>query len=283
MSKDKEPRQWMEGQGSPYEARDHMDNHPSHGPVIAIVVLVLCVCAVIGVFLTMPSGARSDVARTLTRIVSPNSSSGDNDDDNDNIAPVTTQANASSNNADLSTSDDATLISGNGWQVKLPESWAGQYIVKYSSDGVKYSSDGNCAIISPVGMQPTSGSESDNDSKDPHGSPYLVMFVRANGAKPDAAGDVGSQLAYYVTSQDKTWHLEAWDINVVWLARQKKGDRTPYEDTDDSTWDGLCDTLTGGKVKSLADAQALSKDDDTIASGVSDYVTSLLKPQTRLE
>lgn len=299
----KQQHQWMSGVPSPDDSRDGIDSKPSRGMLSAIMAIVACVALTVLVLHAMPYDVGKDIADFVTgnetATVAGNdanatngqdtSNASTNDGDSANGTPDGTQSgkgggtngaaeNASDGDANnggttQSPSKNGQVVKGNGWSVTLPQRWVGKTVISYSDSG-------NRAIVRTRGNG--SGSdENGNANWSDNPTPYLLLIERASGSEPDTYGDIGSQLAYYVTSSDGTWHLEVWTVNAVWLVRQD--DRTPYESTSGQVWDMMCDLLTGGNVDSTDAARALGDDDMTISTGEIDYLTAALKPETRTD
>jgi len=289
----KQQRQWMSGASSPDDNRDGIDSNPSRGALAAIIVIAACVVLAILVLHALPYDVGKDIADFVTGNETTTTVGNDTDaaskqdaDDADASANGTsdgtqsgkssnansTAADASDNEERAATGDDGDMtqspsdsgqvVRGNGWSVTLPQRWTGNIVISYSDSG-------NRAIVRTRG--------NGNDSP----TPYLLLIEKASGSEPDTYGDIGSQLAYYVTSSDGTWHLEVWTVNAVWLVRQD--DRTPYESTSGQVWDMMCDLLTGGNVNSADAALALGDDDMTIGTGEIDYLAATLKPETQTD
>lgn len=274
----------MSGMPSPDDGRDGIDNKPSRGAMSAIAAIVACVALAALVLHAFPY----DVGKDITGIVTGSDETTDIDGDAKNAhAGGTTgdehvgkdaitrgrTTNGDVNDPTPPQDDSGQVVKGNGWSVTLPRRWDGETIITYSDDGnraiVRTRGNGNGAVAN------------DAANREDDQIPYLLLIERVAGREPDTYGDVGSQLAYYVTSSDGTWHLEAWTINAVWLARQD--DRTPYESTSEDVWDAMCDLLTGGDVDSADAARELGNDDATIGTGEIDYLTQTLKPETQTE
>lgn len=296
----KQQHQWMSGAPSPDDSRDGIDSKPSRGALSAVIAIVACVALAVLVLHAMPYDVGKDIADFITgnetTIATGNDANATNGQkDASNVATndggsangtsdgtQSGTSGAAANAADGNANDGSTaqspsksgqVVKGNGWSVTLPQRWVGKTVISYSDSG-------NRAIVMTEG----NGSSADangniNWSDSP--TPYLLLIERVSGSEPDTYGDVGSQLAYYVTSSDGTWHLEVWTINAVWLVRQD--DRTPYESTSGQVWDTMCNLLTGGKVDSADAARALGDDDATIGTGEIDYLTATLKPETQAD
>lgn len=277
-------RQWMSGMPSPDDGRDGIDNKPSRGAMSAIAAIVACVALAALVLHAFPY----DVGKDITGIVTGSDETTDIDGDAKNVhaggtagdehvgKDAVTQGGTTNGDVNDPTppqGDSGQVVKGNGWRVTLPRRWDGETIITYSDDGnraiVRTRGNGNGAVAN------------DAANREDDQIPYLLLIERVAGSEPDTYGDVGSQLAYYVTSSDGTWHLEVWTINAVWLARQD--DRTPYESTSEDVWDAMCDLLTGGDVDSADAARELGNDDATIGTGEIDYLTQTLKPETQTE
>jgi len=300
----KQQRQWMSGAPSPDDNRDGIDSNPSRGALAAIIVIVACVALAILVLHALPYDVWKDIANfvtgneiTMTAGSDADAASKHDADDVNTSANGTsdgtqngkssnansTAADASDNEERAATGDDGDMtqspsdsghvVRGNGWSVTLPQRWTGNTVISYSDSG-------NRAIARTRGNG-SGADENGNANWSDSPTPYLLLIERVNGSEPDTYGDIGSQLAYYVTSSDGTWHLEVWTVNAVWLVRQD--DRTPYESTSGQVWDMMCDLLTGGNVDSTDAARALGDDDMTISTGEIDYLTAALKPETRTD
>ena len=300
----KQQRQWMSGAPSPDDNRDGIDSNPSRGALAAIIVIVACVALAILVLHALPYDVWKDIANfvtgneiTMTAGSDADAASKHDADDvntSANGTPDGTQngksSNANSTAADTSGNEERTatvddgdmtqppsksgqVVKGNGWSITLPQRWTGNTIISYSDSG-------NRAIVRTRGNG-SGTDENGNANWSDKLTPYLLLIERASGSEPDTYGDIGSQLAYYVTSSDGKWHLEVWTVNAVWLVRQD--DRTPYESTSGQVWDMMCDLLTGGNVNSADAALALGDDDMTIGTGEIDYLAETLKPETQTD
>lgn len=300
----KQQHQWMSGAPSPDDSRDGIDSKPSRGALSAIIAIVACVALAVLVLHALPYDVGKDIADFVTgnetTIATGNDANVTNGQDTSdasankwdsaNGTSDSTQSgkdsgtngaaeNASDGDANngstaQSPSKSGQVVKGNGWSVTLPQRWVGKTVISYSDSG-------NRAIVRTKGSGSGSTDENGNINRSDNPTPYLLLIERVSGSEPDTYGDVGSQLAYYVTSSDGTWHLEVWTINAVWLVRQD--DRTPYESTSGQVWDTMCDLLTGGKVDSADAARALGDDDATIGTGEIDYLTATLKPETQTD
>lgn len=299
----KQQRQWMSGAPSPDDNRDGIDSNPARGALAAIIAIVACGALAFLTLHALPYDVGKDIAdfvtgnetatatghdanatnRQDTSDASANKGNSANgtpdgtqsgkDDSTNGAADNASDSDASNGDTRQSQSKSGQVVNGNGWSVTLPQRWVGKIVISYSDSG-------NRAIVRTRGNG-SGADENGNANWSDNPTPYLLLIERASGSEPDAYGDVGSQLAYYVTSSDGTWHLEVWTVNAVWLARQD--DRTPYESTSGQVWDTMCDLLTGGKVGSAIAARALGDDDATIGTGEIDYLAATLKPETQTD
>lgn len=302
------PHEWMSTDTSPDSLRDGIDEHPKHGVHLAICVIILCVLAVIVFTLSLPfsllngtsiknainqnaiwkQSENNDVSsasgnQNAEQNVSSDSN-GNNMMNNQNAASNSSESPADSSDglladgkgtdeivdnvaaADASVLKGGMQVSGNGWSMVLPASWNGNVVISYDASG-------NSAYVYPSGSGVPAG------NPDGYQRPYCLLIEKADGAEPNAAGDIGSQLAYSVPSSDKSWHLEVWTLNAVWLTRQATEDRIPYQGVSNETWGSMLTMLTGGTVNSVTESQALSDSDSFIGTGIADYIASICKAQ----
>lgn len=299
----KQQHQWMSGEPSPDDNRDGIDSKPSRGVLSAIIAIVACGALAVLVLHALPYDVGKDIADFVTgnetatatgndanaangqdvgnasankgnsAIGTPDDTQSGKDDSTNGTAANAPDNDASNGGTVQSLSNSGQVVNGNGWSVTLPQRWAGKTVISYSDSG-------NRAIVRTK-WNGSGTDENGNVNWSDNPSPYLLLIERVSGSEPDAYGDVGSQLAYYVTSSDGTWHLEVWTVNAVWLARQD--DRTPYESTSGQVWDTMCDLLTGGEVDSANAARALGDDDTMIGTGEIDYLVTTLKPETQTD